>query len=176
MGAIPEELAEVDRFLSERKYLSDGLPIWQEISRRGQIEAIWNIVDELGISQAHLRFSVLHQQRDEPSVSIIFKGQPIWRLDVVDPTFCKDNHLEAMSLGLPSRICGSHCHSWKDNRSYVAKNGFGVIPVRRPVQAQLRRVSQMLPWLADETSIELTPDQRRFDGPSHQDLFGISVR
>lgn len=173
MGATPEELAEVDGFLSESKSLSASLPIWEESSRNGRIQAIWNIEDEHGISLAHLRFGVWVNWRDQPSVSVIFRNQPICRLDIKSPDVCEDNPLEAMHLDLPAKVCGSHFHSWPDNRHYVAKNGFGKLPVRRSVAPQLRSVEQMLPWLADEIGIVLSQEQRMFRGPTNHDLLGL---
>jgi hypothetical protein len=49
------EAAEIDAFLAEDKSL-EAVPIWRGSSWPGELTAVWNIRDSLGIGRATLRF------------------------------------------------------------------------------------------------------------------------
>lgn len=162
------DVQQVDEFLAGDKWL-EAPPTWQQSSRAGELEAIWNIGDSLGV-RAHLRFRVSQSEPALPSLSLIFRRNPVMRLDIEAPTTCHSNPPWAAQLGLPGIVCGSHFHSWDDNRDHILNTGLWVLPARRPVEPGLRRVPQMLPWIADRIGIELSHDDRDFDLPPKEQL------
>ena len=166
------DISEIDAFMAEQKRLQGPLPIWQEGTRKGELSASWNIEDSLGIIRAELRFRCPTQRRQFPSISVLYKQILVYRVDIVSPDECKINPLGARAVGLPASVCGPHCHSWPDNRDYVHSVGFGHMPYRRPIQPQVRRLPQALLWLADEINLTIGPDQRGFEVPPQNDLFG----
>jgi hypothetical protein len=77
----------------------------------------------------------------------------------------------ATSLGLPAFLHGSHSHEWQYNRAHIGRTGIWELPARKPVEPGLRRVKQMLPWIADHTGVTLEAEQRAFDSPPKTTLF-----
>jgi hypothetical protein len=167
------EVRAVDAFLLEPKRLVDGPPRWSQSEHRmREIHATWTIEDSLGARRAELRFRCFTRDRKHPSVSLIFRAHPIWRVDIVPPDECKYNPPWAAKLGLPATVCGPHGHEWPDNRDHLLnQNVTWNIPCRRPLPTGIRRLEQVLPWFAARVAIELLPDQRGFDVPPQDDLF-----
>lgn len=166
------DIDEIDAFLAEVKRLQGPPPEWVEGSR-GELSASWNIEDSVGIVRSHLRFRCSRQYRQFPSLSLIYRGNPVCRLDLVQPTECKWNPPGAAAMGLPPRVCGSHLHGWPDNREYVRSAGLGHMPYRRPLTAQVRRLPQAILWLAEQINLTVGPDQRGFDVPPQASLFEV---
>ena len=172
MAAISDsDLAEVDRFLESKKRLADAIPVWGPSPRPGEMQAVWSIIDDLGVVRANLRFRLSVTSREQPSVSVIFRGNSVTRLDIVPIKVCEDNPPWAARIGLPAKVCGSHCHTWRDNRWHIERSGIWEMPCRRPVESALRRIPQMLPWIAEAAGVELSPEQRLFDIPPKTELF-----
>ncbi|WP_420331659.1 hypothetical protein [Oceanicaulis alexandrii] len=163
--------AEIDDFLAVPKSLSGSPPIWADGSRSHELQASWPIVDNLGAIRANLRFKLPRDRFHAPTVQIIFEQIPICRLDVEPDGPCKDNPVWAAKLGLPAVVCGSHFHSWENNRDHIVRSGEWKLPAREPIEPSLKRPRQMLPWICDRTNILLEPDQRGFDMPPRSDLF-----
>jgi hypothetical protein len=169
------DIAEIDAFLAEAKTLqklSEGIPRWEDGARKGELSATWSIVDSVGLIRAQLRFRCPRHSPQYSSVSVIYKGNPITRLDLVPPEECKPNPPTAQELGLPPRVCGPHWHPWQFNRNYIEKAGFGSLPHREPLPAQVRRLPQATLWLGDRINLLIAPDQRDFDIPPQGELFG----
>jgi hypothetical protein len=168
------EVNAVDLFLSEPKRLRGGSPQWQQSEHRPrELHAVWLIEDSLGIERAQLRFRCASNNRQNPSISLIFRSKPIWRVDLVPPSECKYNPPWARALGLPATVCGPHGHEWEDNRGHILKDHTTWdIPCRRPLPTNIRRLAQVLPWFASRISLDLLPEQRGFDVPAQTDLFG----
>lgn len=171
MAVTQETLEEVDEFLQGAKWLEDDIPDWKHGVRPGQWDAVWNIEEKHGVSRAHMRFRISSQTPGYPSVSVIFRMNPVWRVDLKPEKDCEPNPPWAAGLGLPAEVCGNHSHEWVDNREHIRQSKEWDLPCRRPVEPQMRRVPQMLFWLADRIGIELTSDQRNFDAPPRADLF-----
>ncbi|WP_141693942.1 hypothetical protein [Methyloligella halotolerans] len=162
---------DIDRFLADSPKTLVGMPDWVESDRPDELSATWNIADSAGIISAQLRFRCPAFDKLHPSVSLIFRGTPVWRVDLARPTLCKWNLPDAADLGLPAQVCGSHEHAWPDNRQYVIDNGGGQLPYRRPLPPQVRRLPQATLVLADQINLEVGHDQRGFDVPPYADLF-----
>ena len=167
------EVAAVDAFLSDRKQLRGGPPTWQQSEHRvRELHAVWGIQDSLGIERAQLRFRCYSNNRLFPSVSLIFRSKPIWRIDIVPMDECKFNPPWARRLGLPATVCGPHGHEWRDNREHILREyTTWDIPCRRPLPLNVRRLTQVIPWFAEQIALDLHPDQRGFDVPPQSDLF-----
>lgn len=172
MAAISNiELQAVDAFLTATKRLEGGPPEWRQAERLDDMTANWNVLDQMDVTSAQLRFRLSRRAREYPSVSLIFRGNSIWRLDLCPPDIMKFNPPWAAELGLPAAFSGSHCHTWADNRHYVSRSGTWKLAAHRPVEPALRRVEQMLPWFAERVGIQLEAEQRRFDAPPITSLF-----
>jgi hypothetical protein len=167
------DVDEIDAFLAEPKRLQGAFPGWKAGVRPDEFESIWLIEDALGIVRAQLRFRFSKLEKAFPSISLVFRNSPIWRIDLVPNDVCKLNPPGADRLGLPAQVCGSHCHSWPDNREYVRINGLGQLPFRRQLPVNLRRVEQVVHWLGERINLTIEPDQRGFDVPPASDLFDL---
>jgi hypothetical protein len=168
---ISIDISAVDYFLARPKTLKGDPPIWIVSARTAEMSATWPISDDLGVEAGHLRFKFPRGTRGSVSVSVIFGGDSIWRVDLATADECKFNLYDAYMYGLPPRVCGPHEHAWPDNRDYVKSNGFGQLPYRRPIEVQLRRSGQLLPWIAGRIGLILDPYQRAFDDPPQTELF-----
>lgn len=167
------DIAEIDAFIAEQKSLQDlegASPEWQD-GYPGELSATWNIVDSVGIVRAQLRFRCPVHKPQFPSISLIYKGSLITRLDLVSQDECKPNPHDAAMFGLPPRVCGPHWHPWAFNRSYVETAGFGRMPYREPLPPQVRKLPQAMLWLAKNLNLSIAPDQRDFDVPPQGELF-----
>ena len=167
------DVSSVDDFLAREKTLVGNPPEWKIATRVWEYELIWIVADDLGAEVGQLRFRWPKGPYVSPAVSLILRGNPIWRVDMVPADECKFNPHDAHIFDLPARVCGPHEHSWPDNKDYVTACGFNKIPYRRPLPPQVRRFNQILPWLSDKIKLTLTPEQRKFDQPAQGSLFNI---
>jgi hypothetical protein len=165
------DIPEIDAYLAEQKTLQGPPPQWQDGTRPGELSATWNIEDSVGIVRAQLRFRCPLHSPQFPSISVVYRGSLITRLDLVSPDECKLNPPGAAALGLPPKVCGPHWHPWPQNRNYVGSAGFGQLPNREPLPAQVRRLPQALLWLGARINLTIAPDQRNFDVPPQGELF-----
>lgn len=165
------DIRTIEAFLASDKRLKGSLPEWRPSSRKGDMEATWDIIEEHGIERAHLRFRCAVAHRDRPSISLIFRNMPAWRIDIVPADECKFNPPWCAQQGLPATVCGPHEHRWDDNLKYLAGGGPWSLPARRPLQPQVRRVPQIMPWFCSVIRLSFDPDQRGFDVPPQTDLF-----
>jgi hypothetical protein len=163
----------VDDFLMEAKTLDGRPPLWRPTPNRPhELSATWGIKDAIDVQRAELRFRCVSVRRQFPSVSVIFQRTPIWRIDLVPVDETKNNPHWAQSLGLPALVIGSHSHAWPDNKDHIVRAKVDwELPCRRPLPPPMRRLPQVLPWLADQINLSLTPEQRGFDVPPQSDLF-----
>ncbi|ESX55706.1 hypothetical protein NLY43_23900 [Mesorhizobium sp. C416B] len=162
------ELNQVNDFLAGAKSLQGGPPEWTDSTRIGDKEAKWPIEDDIGIVRAHLRFRFRFPEY--PSMSLIFRGQPIWRVDVAQPDECKPNPHDAGKFNLPPRVCGVHEHAWYDNVDAVRNSGWGGLPYRRPINVQVRKLPQVLADFCGRVNLTLSHDQRSFDVPAQRTM------
>ena len=173
-AARASDVRAVDAFLAEEKFLQGPYPPWIPGTYADEFMAIWLIEDSLGIARGQLRFSLRPSRIAAPSVSVIFRNNPIWRLDLEEPDVCKTNPLWAEAVRAEPRVCGSHCHEWHDNRQHILAQPIWELPCRRAIQPQIKKLQQAIPWLADQIKLTLTPDQRGFGVPSQSHLFQIA--
>jgi hypothetical protein len=161
------EVAEVDRFMGEQKYLSEGLPTWRESHISGWLTAEWPILDEDGVAleATRLVFSCKAEETSRLSVSVLLRGNRVFGVDLVPNSVCKMNGPRAQRLGLPSRVCGSHFHEWADNRDHALATRVGEMPHRRPTPKALSRLPHALMALAQAINLSLTTEQASFDVP-----------
>lgn len=170
-GLSLTEVAAIEAFLAGSKTLDGETPHWDKSNFPGELAGRWPILDELGIGRAHLRFRVSESDPSAPSISLIFGGGSIGRVDLVPSGNCEPNPPDGYRMGLPPRVCGSHFHSWHDNKDYLTENGLGSMPYRRALQPQIRRLEQLVPWFCEQVNISITADQRRFNVPLQRTLF-----
>lgn len=167
------DVEAIDDFLVRTKYLKGNPPEWKKSNRLWEYSMQWPIVDDLGIEVGELRFKLPRGSNASDSVSVIYRNNPIWRIDLAAKDDCEPNPPDAAAFSLPPFVCGPHEHSWQDNRNFVAEVGFGELIYRRGIPPQIRRFEQILPWLAEKINLTLTHEQRRFDRPAQRDLFRV---
>jgi hypothetical protein len=165
------DVDDIDAFIVEAKTLQGPHPQWSLSTRPRQHEATWNVADALGIVRAHLRFRCNHGNRLCPSLSLVFGGAPIWRIDLEEASIRKFNPPDAAILGLLPTFLGSHEHRWRDNREYVRTQAAGTLPYRRPLPPQIRQLHQAIHHLANQINMVLSADQFGFEVPPQQELF-----
>lgn len=166
------DIAEIDAFIAENKTLEDlegSTPEWED-GHAGELSGTWNVVDSVGLIRAQLRFRCPKSRPQFSSISLIYKGNLITRLDLVPPDECKPNMPAAAAFGLPPHVCGPHWHPWEFNRSYVESAGFGRIPYREPLPPQIRKLPQGLLFLGDRINLSIAPGQRDFDIPPQGEM------
>ena len=160
---------EIDTFLAEPKSLSDGLPQWAESHIPGRWTSAWPIQDADGIFLEATRL-VFTGRRDDPtqfSVSLLFRNERIQAVDITPARVCKMNPPDAGArFDLPSKVCGSHFHEWKDNRHLALELGLGRLPYRRPTPKLLTKLPHALAAIAQATNLTLTAEQASFDVPT----------
>lgn len=166
------EVDAVDAFLLTPKSLSGPPPLWRTGTWGGEFIAIWNVLDEFDAPVAQIRCTARETNTSVTAMNLIYRGNPIWRVDIDEPSVCHDNPHNAHYLGLPPVVCGAHEHAWPINRDHLISQDAWTLPYRR--QVGVRRLSQALPLLADQINLTLTPEQRTFDGPTRADLFDLS--
>jgi hypothetical protein len=97
------DIDEIDAFYAEAKRLQGPAPLWTENSR-GELSASWNIEDSIGIVRAHFRFRCPKFFRQWPSLSLIYRGNLVCRVDLVPQSESKPNPIGAASLRLPPMV------------------------------------------------------------------------
>jgi hypothetical protein len=163
------EIDAVDAFLAAPKGLKGGHPQWAK-NTRGELEAIWIITEADGRERAQLRFCCSRPYRAYPSVSLIFRSNPVWRCDLVPATEGKLNPPGAFDFDLPSMVYGNHSHTWPDNRSHVLNSAWE-LPFRRPMPPAIQKISQCYQALATDINLQLSPHQYGFEVPPMAELF-----
>lgn len=170
-AARNRDVEQIDAFMAEPKRLLPKPPEWTASSYPREAQAIWRIEDAAGVESAQLRFRCHTSRRGFPSVSLIFRKLLVERVDLVPQDECKFNPHWAARFGVPATVCGSHGHHWPDNREHLLTDAPWGLPCRRPLPASVRRLPQVLPWLADKAALNLPDDWREFDVPPQTDLF-----
>jgi hypothetical protein len=151
---LAADVAAVDAFLADNPKTLFGPPPEFGVSpyhRQGGYEwrANWAIADSSGIvGPASLRFVIRPGTSLGPSISVIFGGQAVARLDFVVAEECETNPPWAADAGLPPRVCVLHFHSWEHNRLHVLAYEQWELPCREALPPQVRRFDQAFPWLS----------------------------
>lgn len=174
-GNVDAEIVEIDAFIDDvGKHLLGTLPAWRPSPRPGELSANWGIEESDGRSRAELRFRCPDVERQsECSISVLFRGRLIHRVDVVPNHIRKPNPAAALKLGLPAKIDGPHAHEWRNNRDIVRRNGqFGTLPCRSQLPPQVTKLSQALAELAKQINLQLPPEAHAFEVPPKATLFG----
>lgn len=165
---------EIDLYLPTRKWLSGRHPIWRENGRLDQLDAKWPIEEVGNISRSHLVFRYNRVSTDEPSVSLIYRGKKVSRVDVKAPTEGDGNPPQAARLGLPATVYGPHIHRWEHNRDYVLNalpTDEWEIPIKEEISQATQKVGHILAFICGECGIEFSAEQRDLNPPAREDLF-----
>lgn len=166
---------EIDNFLVASKSLKGTEPIWRENGRPDQLDAKWPILEANDVSRAHLTFRFNRVSTGEPSVSLIYKGKKVCRVDIKWPTDVDGNPLQAAEFGLPGEVRGSHVHKWEYNRKYVLESlppDEWEIPIKEEISQSTQKLGHLLAFICDTCGVSFTPEQRELSPPDKMDLFG----
>ena len=176
----PEEIrrfcSKANVFMATEKSLCGLEPKWSRGSRRNQMVGIWPVKEEGRdeIRGYHV-FSLFSTSLDQPSVSLIFCGREVCRLDVKPSDELDENPDYALRLGLPKMVSGTHIHPWEHNRDYklteLAPARWN-IPVKTPISQSTRGLRQMLPCICNHCAIYLLTEQRIIHAPKRREFPG----
>lgn len=162
-----EQIVEVDSWLASYKTLDGYQPPWISVAGRGRAwEANWPILSVDGISSAYAAL-----EADAAlvciSISIIYRGSPVYRLDIVPSDHQEGNPYSARKYAkyLPSTFCGSHAHAWEDHRLWVSEHGLGELPFRCPLSPAPAGFDRAFEHLAGQINLTLLPDHRPIELP-----------
>lgn len=161
-----QECQDIDDWIVSHKSVVGFLPPWGKQFRR-QFQTRWGIADHHGIESAELCLTFNRDGR-HGSIVGVHRQRLIYRLDIAPDTECKDNFHTAWRQGLPHNVCGSHVHGWPENREYVIYNGFGELPVRRPIAGAVIGLIDALHWVAQDLQIQVGPGQRDIELPDFE--------
>lgn len=170
-------LDEIDEYVAGFKTLDGMLSDWEQ--RYGwDWCAEWGVLDAHGRQLGNLKF-VTNAALTRPSITATYRRKLIYRVDFVDDSECKDNDYGAHALGLPAVVCGPHTHPWQENRAFIADNGFGELPMRKPVTLPVRkpvsipdsRFIRALEVVASDLNILIEGRQRDVEPPPQASLF-----
>jgi hypothetical protein len=171
-AARDRELEAIDAFLAGKKRLQGAPPAWTASLRPKELQAIWLVEDELGIVRGRLCFRCWKNKRTTPSFSLIWRSNPVWRIDIEEPTRREFNPHWAHQIGCPPFVIGSHGHEWPDNREHLrSMPPEWDLPCRRTIPINIRKLDSCLAWFAGRVNLELGPSQRGFDVPPQTELF-----
>jgi hypothetical protein len=159
----------VDNFLADEKTLAGPAPEFGPKKSKSLSpiwEAIWPIANSAGVVESgQLRVNYAPASDKPFSISLIFRGQCVFRVDFVAATICHRNPQWAADHGLLPMICGPHFHPWNPNREEVLRQQDWSLPFRLPLPGRIHRFDQALPWMAAEVKLILTAEQREFGLP-----------
>lgn len=163
------DLVRTDVFLAGEKTLTDQEPIWFKL-QNGRWAASWPVQDDLGSVKGELNFRVDPKYQDYPSLSLIFEGHPVCRIDTAPQSMVKLN--PPWAFGCPPIVAGNHVHTWQDNREFILSVNNWVFQAKQPVEPAVKRVPHMLRWFANHINLQLNGPQYSFDFNPKQDMFG----
>ncbi|WP_430450186.1 hypothetical protein [Rhodophyticola sp.] len=172
MTVTEQQLEDVDLYLARKdKQLTEPQPEWVDTGRE-DYQCTWSIIEmETGVERSTLKLRIPFASFENPSVGLIFRGNPIARLDRARDSVCEGNPPYATRLGLPYRVCGPHLHSWEHNRHHVALTGLWELPARVPITDNMSRLNQMFFWFCDKFSLMIPNNCRQLHLPD-RGLFG----
>lgn len=165
---------EIDEYLGSPKSLKGQQPIWRENGRLDQVDAKWPVIEAGGISRSHLTFRYNRVSTGEPSVSLIYKGKKVCRVDIKPEAVSDGNPPQAAKLGLPPYVYGTHIHKWRNNRQYVLEAlplDEWEIPIKEEISQATQKLGHLLAYICSECSIEFTAEQRELNPPAREELF-----
>lgn len=154
--SLQDQVSAASSFVSDPGKLLDGhQPHW--IYARGYMDwqLTWPILQADGSTRSHVKLRVKPAERERSSVSLIFRRQPLARLDLAPADECKPNHPAALEYGLPPRVCGVHLHSWEFNHPIITKTGDWQLPVREPISGGIQSLETMLRWMCTRYQITI---------------------
>lgn len=170
-----EQIAQVDAWLLGYKQFDGFQPPWIAVSGRGRDwEANWPIVGGDGISSAYGALEA-DATLTTISISIIYRGAPVYRLDMVPPDKREGNEFPVIKYApqLPREFLGTHAHAWDDHRKWVQEQGLGQLPFRRPILPAPNNFDRGMEHVANAINLTLLPAHRPIQLPPQ---FGFSVR
>lgn len=167
------QVAEVDAYIEAYKEFEGYMPEWLPVSGRGRDwQTRWPILDSAGGSSGFVCFEC-DAAFAKVGISVIYRRKPIWRLDKIRETERKENPYQVRKYAphLPHEFQGSHVHAWNDHRLWVADQGLGELPFRRPMEEQLVSFEQAFDIVARAVNLTVSPSQRDVALPPQIGLF-----
>lgn len=164
-----DDILRADAVLAGNKKLSAKEPSWFTL-QNGRWAASWPVLNEKDVVLGTLNFRIDPKYKDYPSVSFIFEGRSLCRVDLAPPGMVKFN--PPWAIGLPAKIEGNHVHPWQHNRDRILATGSWKLQARQQVEHAVKRVPHMLRWFAGHINLSLDGSQYGFDFTAPTNLFG----
>lgn len=161
---------EISEFLSADKFLDGLLPEWGD-GYSGVLQARWGLLNGVGIGiSSHICIS-LKPSLDRPSITLIYRQHPVYRLDIVPMDEEKPNPPWASKHGLPNYVAGPHTHPWDANMEYVNLNWDKSLPCRKPLPHNINELEHALAQAVSDLNITITSEQRVVNLPKQGRFF-----
>jgi hypothetical protein len=162
---------EIDDFLTTQKWLFGAQPIWRQNGSFDRLDGRWVINEAGDVSRAYLAFRLNRVSTNEPSVTLVFRGKPICRVDIKPIEDSDGNPPQARKFDLPGQVYGPHIHRWDYNREYVLKalppNEWD-IPIKQQISPSTQTLGHILAMICTQCEIEFTPEQRDVTPPTRE--------
>lgn len=163
---IQDQVAAASAFIADPGKILDGhQPHWIYAGGYKDWQLTWPITQADGSTRAHIKLRVKYAERYRMSVNLIFRRQPLARLDSAPDDECKPNHPAAREHGLPAQVCGLHLHPWELNHPVIVSTGAWELPVREPVDEGIQTLETMLRWLCERYLITVTDHSGALEMP-----------
>jgi len=162
---------EIDDFLTTPKWLSGAQPIWRQNGSFDRLDGSWVIDEAGGVSRSHLAFRLNRVSTGEPSVTLVFKGKPVCRVDIKPIDDSDGNPIQARKFDLPGQVYGPHIHRWEYNREYVLEAlppDDWQIPIKEQISPLTQTLGHILAMICTQCEIEFTPEQRDVTLPTRE--------
>jgi hypothetical protein len=159
------DLEEVDKWLGGHKTAVGFFGKWGD-EHFGVFQSRCGVADIHGNESGDLCLSASRSGKHQ-SIACIYRGNMIYHLDLVPKDEWKENFHTAWQYGLPAVVSGNHWHRWKDNRDYIAENGFNNrMPLRRPMTERPADLREAIHLAANDLNIQIDAGQRDFQMPT----------
>ena len=166
------QVVEVDGWIGGYKTFDSYQPAWQPVKGRGRDwQARWPLVDQNDIASGFVVFEA-DAGFTEISISVIYRGSPVYRLDLCPPGQQHGNEFVARKYApdLPRKFTGSHIHGWEDTRGWVKDHGLGEMPLRRPLENPPTDFDEAFEFVAKAVNITVQPGTRPVTLPPQRGL------
>jgi hypothetical protein len=172
-AAREAEVLDVDALLGEPKRLAASIPAWNLTARRTSYDASWTVEDVNGVARAQLRFNCRRSANPCPTIVLVWRSRPIWRIELADSSSSHRNPPWARRIRLPPIVSGPHEHRWPDNREHVRRTApYWDIPGRRPLTGPASAgLPQALAAFASAINLTIDSSQSAFDVPPQGEMF-----
>lgn len=150
-------IATIDQYLQNEAKVLDGFqPHWTYHPGYKDHQISWQILEEdSGLIRSRLQLRMPEQNSQFCSISLLYQGNAVCRIDLDSTDVCKQNPVWAARQNLPPLVCGPHIHTWGDNKGYILDNGVWDIPARRGINQKIDGIEDMFFWFCEHINVRI---------------------